>query len=140
MKFATRLLARHIGTMSALLIAFTLSAAQDASAQPAPEFDLTGEWVFNVESPNGLGERQVNFVQEGNKLTGEISSSMASGDLEGTIEGDQVFFVASIFMDAGAFAVTYKATYLDGQLRNGTIDFGDYGGGSFMGYRKEEGG
>ncbi|MBT6376487.1 MAG: hypothetical protein HOJ74_17410, partial [Gemmatimonadales bacterium] len=129
MKFATRLLARHIGTMSALLIAFTLSAAQDASAQPAPEFDLTGEWVFNVESPNGLGERQVTFVQEGNKLTGEISSSMASGDLEGTIEGDQVFFVASIFMDAGAFAVTYKATYLDGQLRNGTIDFGDYGGG-----------
>jgi hypothetical protein len=139
MKSSITALAYRAGTISALLLAITLVGSQDARAQE-PAFDLTGEWIFNVESPNGMGERQVTFVQEGNKLTGEISSSMATGDIEGTIEGDKITFVASIFMDAGSFAVTYEATYVDGELRNGSVDFGDYGGGSFMGYRKTEGG
>lgn len=114
-------------------------AAQEG-ASTAPAFDLTGEWTLNVMSPNGAGTRDLTLVQEGATLTGEISSSMAAGIVRGTIEGDVVSFVAEILMDSGVFAVTYRATWADGELVEGTVEFGDYGSGTFTGHRKEEGG
>ena len=129
---------------AALLMAVVLAAAGTVAAQekdaPKPAGDLTGAWILNVLSPNGAGTRDVTFVQDGNALTGEIASSMAAGPLTGTIEGDVVTFVATVFMESGAFDVTYRATWVDGELKNGTVDFGSYGSGTFTGHRKEAGG
>ncbi len=120
----------------ALLTAPTVLTAQDA---PPPATDLTGAWVLTVESPNGTGTRDVTFVQEGGKLTGTIASSMAVGEIEGTIEGNLVRFVALVAMDTGNFQVVYEATFEDGQLKRGSVDFGDYGAGTFTGVRKVSG-
>lgn len=114
-------------------------ASAQESTQP-PAVDLSGEWVLTVESPNGTGTRDVTFVQKDGKLTGTISSSVASGDLEGTVEGSKVSFLAVVMMDSGAFEIWYEATWVDGELKEGVVDFGDYGSGSFTGRRKEEGG
>lgn len=100
------------------------------------DLDLSGEWIFTVESPNGTGTRQVTLIQDGNELTGEISSERAAGDLSGTVDGDQVTFVAVVFMDSGAFEITYTATVTDGVM-SGTVDFGSYGSGTFTGRRVE---
>jgi hypothetical protein len=111
-----------------------------AGTSAAQDFDLTGAWTFSVMSPNGAGTRDVKFVQQGKDLTGEIASSMAAGPLKGTIEGNVVTFVAEVFMESGPFDITYRATYKDGELIDGTVDFGDYGSGTFTGRRKTEGG
>ena len=129
---------RSSATLFGLLLASTLLATPQGSL--AQDFDLTGDWILNVESPNGMGERQVTFVQEGNTLTGTISSSMATGDLTGTIDGNSVTFAAVIIMSGGAFEIVYTATYEDGTLKDGTVDFGEYGSGGFTGRRKESGG
>ncbi len=100
------------------------------------DLDVSGDWILTVESPNGTGERQVTFIQDGEELTGEISSSRAAGDLTGTIEGNEVTFVAVVFMDSGAFEITYSATITDGVM-TGTVDFGSYGSGTFTGRRAE---
>lgn len=138
----TRPVLRRLGSVVAIALAFALFGAVDAAAQEtdAPAFDLTGEWIFNTMSPNGAGTRDVTFVQDGNTLTGEIASTMAAGVIEGTIEGDKIRFVAEIYMQSGPFEVIYEATYAEGTLIDGTIDFGDYGSGTFTGNRKEEGG
>jgi hypothetical protein len=107
-----------------------------ASGDAAPAADLSGSWVLTVESPNGTGTREVTFEQEGTRLTGTIASSMAAGPLEGTVEGDQVFFVATVAMGSGDFDIVYEATLRDGRLVNGTVDFGDYGAGTFTGERR----
>lgn len=137
-------LTRRATGLAALLMAVALAAAGTVAAQekeaPKPAFDLTGAWVLNVLSPNGAGTRDVTFVQDGNALTGEIASSMAAGPLTGTIEGDVVTFVATVFMESGTFDVTYRATWVDGELKDGTVDFGSYGSGTFTGHRKETGG
>lgn len=114
------------------------SGASPASAAPAPAdgIDLTGEWVLTVESPNGTGTRSVTFVQEGDRLTGTISSSMAAGELEGTVEGNEVSFVAEVAMSSGTFPIVYDAVYRDGRLVEGFVDFGDYGSGTFTGERR----
>ena len=95
---------------------------------------LSGEWVLTVTSPNGTGERQVTFVQEGNTLSGEISSSRAAGKLSGTVDDDAVTFVAVVQMDGGPFEITYSAT-VTGDEMEGTVDFGSYGSGTFTGRR-----
>lgn len=130
-------LARTVaGATGALALSLALAApaaAQDAPAPPAA--DLTGEWVLTVELTNGAGSRAVEFVQDGNELTGTIASSMASGDLTGTIDGDQVNFSVVLAMETQLFKVTYSATWRDGMLVDGTVDLGDYGSGTFTGER-----
>ena len=43
-------------------------------------------------------------------------------------------------MDSGPFDILYRATLVDGELKNGTVDFGSYGTGTFTGRRKKAGG
>ena len=135
---------RRLGTALAVLPMLLLLGAADAAAQGDPpadlDFDLSGEWILNTMSPNGPGTRDVTFVQEGNRLTGEIASSMAAGDIEGTIDGTKVSFVAVVYMESGPFEISYEATYEDGELKDGTMDFGSYGAGTFTGQRKVESG
>ena len=130
------------GRLMALLFVVAFFAAGDVAAQgdpdAKPDFDLTGAWTLSVMSPNGAGTRAVTFVQDGNVITGEIASSMAAGPLTGTIEGNVVRFVAEVFMQSGSFEVTYSATWVDGELKDGTVDFGSYGSGTFTGKRKVE--
>ena len=123
--------------VTSLLCAGFLGLAP-ATVQPAAaqDLDLTGEWVFTVQSPNGSGIRQVTFFQDGDVLTGTIASSQAEGDLEGVLDGDQATFTVVITMDSGVFAITYDAT-VTGDEMEGTVDFGDYGQGTFTGQRAD---
>ena len=129
--------ARRTVGITVLLLAVALAGANGVAAQ---SIDLSGAWILNVNSPNGAGTRDVTFVQEGNALSGEIASSMAAGPLTGTIDGDKVTFVATVFMESGSFEVTYRATWVEGELKDGTVEFGSYGSGTFTGHRKAEGG
>ena len=50
------------------------------------------------------------------------------------VEGDKVTFLAVVEMESGAFEIVYEATVADGEMK-GTVDFGDYGTGTFTGRR-----
>jgi hypothetical protein len=127
-------LARRAGLLSVLFVALaTLGFPGQTLGQ---DLDLSGKWVLTVESPNGTGQRDLTLVQEGNTLTGEIMSSRAGGDLEGTVEGNEVTFIAIVYMESGSFDITYTGTVIDGEMK-GTVDFGDYGSGTFTGKRVE---
>jgi hypothetical protein len=102
----------------------------------AQEMSLTGNWEFTVESPNGTGNRQVALVQEGDSLSGTITSSRASGPVTGWVHADTVTILAELTMDSGPFTVVYEATLRDGTL-TGIVDFGDYGAGTFTGRKVE---
>lgn len=99
--------------------------------------DLSGDWVFTVQSPNGTGTRQATLVQEGDSITGTISSDRATGDLVGVVEGDVVTLRALLMMASGPFEVVYEAEYTDATM-TGTVDFGDYGEGTFTGRRADD--
>lgn len=122
------------GTLSTLFLA--LGALALPGQTFAQDLDLSGEWLLTVESPNGTGSRDLTLVQEGNELTGEIMSSRAGGELSGTVDGNELTFVAVVYMESGSFDITYTATVTDGVMK-GTVDFGDYGSGTFTGKRKK---
>jgi hypothetical protein len=72
--------------LSLLLAAFAITAFAA---------DINGNWKATAEGPNGAMERTFTFKVEGNKVTGESTSSMMgkSAISEGKIEGDTVTFV-----------------------------------------------
>jgi hypothetical protein len=131
--FGSRCASRPWTSTLLLLTVGVLAIPDGASAQ---DVDLTGDWVFTVESPNGTGERKVTFVQDGNELSGEIASSRAAGPLSGTIDGDKVTFVAMVMMESGPFEITYTGT-VKGDEMEGAVAFGTYGSGTFKGHRVE---
>jgi len=72
-----------------------LLAAFAAFAITASAADISGNWKATAEGPNGAMERTFTFKVEGNKVTGESTSSMMgkSPISDGKIEGDSVTFV-----------------------------------------------
>jgi hypothetical protein len=72
-----------------------LFAALAAFAITAWAADINGNWKATAEGPNGTMERTFTFKVDGNKVTGESTSSMMgkSEITEGKIEGDTVTFV-----------------------------------------------
>jgi hypothetical protein len=122
------------GTLATLLFALgVLALPAEILAQ---DVDLSGKWALTVESPNGTGQRELTLVQTGNELTGEIISSRADGELTGTVDGNEITFVAVVYMESGSFDITYHGT-ISGDEMKGTVDFGDYGSGTFTGKRVE---
>lgn len=115
------------------LASFAVSAPGLSAQTP----DLTGEWVFTVQSPNGTGTRQATLVQEGDSITGTISSDRATGDVIGAVEDGVVTLNALLMMASGPFEVVYEAEVTEDTM-TGTVDFGSYGSGTFIG-RKADG-
>jgi len=131
--FVSRYAPNPWALLAFLLALGVLGSPSQATAQ---DVDLTGDWVLTVESPNGTGERQVTFIQDGTELSGEIASSRAAGPLSGTIEGAEVAFVAMVMMESGPFEITYTGT-VTGDEMEGAVAFGSYGSGTFKGHRVE---
>ena len=82
---------------------------------------------IEAEGFDGAAEEDIHSVVE--RMLGE-----AAGEVAGTVEGDGVTFVALLMMNGGPFEVTYRATIENGVM-TGTVDFGDYGSGTFTGVR-----
>lgn len=72
-----------------------LLMALTAFAITAWAADISGNWKATAEGPNGAMERTFTFKVDGNKVTGESTSSMMgkSEISEGKIDGDTVSFV-----------------------------------------------
>ncbi len=115
------------GVLWALFVIF-----MTAPAVAAP--DLSGEWHFDVQSPNGPGRREVLFRQEGSRIIGFIESDSASGRFVGSVDGTAVEFTAVLEFGGEPMAAVYRGT-VDGDRMSGTIDFGLYGKATFTGRR-----
>src|SRR5579864_4711908 len=71
--------------------------------------DVTGTWKATAEGPNGSMERTFVFKVDGDKLTGETTSSMMgkSTITDGKVEGDNVSFTITIKFQDNEMKVIY---------------------------------
>jgi hypothetical protein len=97
-----------------------------------PVTNLTGKWKVKIESPMGSFDVKMTLEQEGNDLTGTISSPDGSlTDIqEGYISGDEVFITLTI--DVGGQDITLEiSAKVKGKKLEGTISIGSFGEGNF---------
>ena len=69
---------------AALLVAIYSLAAVLAYAGQAKN-DITGTWVFEVQTDAGTGTPTVTFKQDGEKLTGHYTGTFGEADLTGEL-------------------------------------------------------
>jgi len=102
---------------------------------PQQENSLSGEWYFDVlTSPNGPGQREVLFLQEGKRVIGFINSNAASGRFVGHFDGEKLEFTAVLEFGGRPMAAVYRAD-VDGDTLSGVIEYGLYGQATFVGFR-----
>jgi hypothetical protein len=107
-----------------------------ASTPPQPKGpNLTGDWVLTTESPMGAQDTDMVVKQEGNQLTGTISSQMGTVPYKGTITGNDVAFGFAFEAQGMSLQIDYKGV-VEGDTMKGTAKFGDFGEGNFTAKRK----
>ena len=107
-------------------------------ARQANKVDVSGVWVFSVESAAGKSNPTVTFKQEGEKLTGQYSSQlMGQADLTGTIKGAAIEFVVAANVQGTAIDLKYTGSVDSKDSMKGTLSAGDLGGGTFTAARKQ---
>jgi hypothetical protein len=72
--------------------------------------DISGNWKATAEGPNGSMERTFTFKVDGNKVTGETTSSMLgkSTITDGKVEGDTVTFSIKATFGDNEMKIDYK--------------------------------
>jgi hypothetical protein len=99
--------------------------------------DVTGAWVFTVESAAGKSNPTVTFKQDGEKLTGQYTSQlMGEAQLTGSVKGQAIEFAISATVQGAAIDLKYTGTVESKDSMKGTLSAGDFGGGTFTAVRK----
>jgi hypothetical protein len=120
------------------VLAFALAclvavSAPAAYAQEAPKPDakpadvnVTGVWDMSVETPNGTIDNVATLKQEGEKLTGTLSSQMGEIAMEGTVVGNEIKWVLNIDMGGQQVAIAF-AGKVEGEAMAGVFEMGGMG-------------
>jgi hypothetical protein len=100
--------------------------------------DVTGVWIFTVESPAGKSNPTLTFKQEGEKLTGQYSSQlMGQADLTGSVKGQAIEFVVSANVQGTKIELKYTGSVESKDSMKGTLSMGEFGDGTFTAARKQ---
>jgi hypothetical protein len=95
----------------ALALSLTIPAAAAAQAT------LTGPWEVTIDSPQGAMTIDADLKQDGEALTGVITSPMGSVELKGTFKNDELSFSYSVPLQGQNLDIT-----MTGKLAGETID------------------
>jgi hypothetical protein len=124
--------------LTALVAVFFISGVGSTVwAGQAAKVDVTGAWIFTVESAAGKSNPTLTFTQDGEKLTGQYSSQlMGEAKLAGTVKGQAIEFVVSASVQGAQVELKYSGTVESKDSMKGTLSAGDLGGGTFTAVRK----
>jgi hypothetical protein len=119
-----------IGGILSLVAALAVPAA-------AQGVNVTGKWVFDVQTSGGSGQPTVTFKQDGEKLTGHYSSqTLGEADFTGSVKGSAIQFTFNAEAQGQQIDVAYSGT-VDGNTMKGTVNMaGGQLTGSFTGKKQ----
>ena len=92
--------------------------------------DINGTWKATAEGPNGSMERTFVFKVDGNKLTGETTSSMVgkSTIADGKVDGDNLSFTITAKIQDNELKLNYKGKVSGDEIHLTSEIAGDGGG------------
>src|SRR5271157_4530597 len=110
--------------MKRLFLALMVCAVAASAA------DIAGTWKATAEGPNGSMERTFVFKVDGNKLTGETTSTMLgkSTITDGKVDGDNLSFTITADLQGTELKLNYKGKVSGADLHFTSERAGDGGG------------
>ena len=122
-----------------ILPVFVLATASFPSigvAQSSPSVDLTGKWLFTVNTDGGSGTPTVTLTQKGDSLAGHYSSQLlGEAALKGTVKDGKFSFTLQGNVQGTAVTVTYTGTIESKDALKGSVDLGGIASGTFTAKR-----
>jgi len=120
---------------SVMVTAIALAAA--AAFAQASKVDLTGKWLFNVQTDQRSGTPTVTLKQDGEKLTGHYSSqTFGEAELTGTVKGPDVKITVSADAQGTQVQLTYTGTIENKDSMKGSVDISGLAQGTFTAKRQ----
>jgi hypothetical protein len=111
-------------------LGYSLAAAEQSG------IDVSGKWMFQVETSAGSGTPTVTLKQDGEKLTGHYSSAqLGEADLTGTVKGRDIAFSFTASVQGMSINVSYSGTIENNDAMKGTVDLGGLADGKFTAKR-----
>ena len=108
-----------------------LAIATAALAGQASKVDVTGKWMFNVETAAGSGTPTITLKQDGDKLTGHYSGQLGEADLTGTVKGQEIAFKFSVDAQGNNLDCTYTGTIEAKDALKGKVNIAGLADGTF---------
>lgn len=98
--------------------------------------DVTGKWVFDVNTDAGSGSPTFVFKQAGEKLTGTYSGAFGSAELSGSVKGDDIEFSFEAGTADQKAKIVYKGKIESATKMSGTADLGGMATGNWTGVKQ----
>ena len=118
----------------AIAALFSLVAVVTGIAQD--KVDVSGKWLFTVQTGAGSGSPTMDFKQDGERLTGHYSGQLGEADLKGTVKGNTIEFTFATDVQGYHLESTYSGT-IDKDTMKGTVSITGLGTeGSFSAKRQ----
>jgi hypothetical protein len=117
------------------LAVIVVSIAAVAAAQTA-KVDVSGVWIFSVESAAGSSSPTITFKQEGEKITGHYSSQLVGeAPLVGTVKDQTIDFTITGAIQGTPLVLKYTGTIENKDSMKGKLST-EFGDGTFTAKRK----
>jgi hypothetical protein len=120
---------------AAIVAVAVMLSASHTNAQ-ADKVNVTGKWLFNVETGAGSGTPTMTFVQDGEKLTGKYQGQFGEADLTGTVKGQDIAFSFNVDAQGTAVAFKYTGTIESKDALKGKVEIAGLGEGTFTAKRQ----
>ena len=108
-----------------------LAIATAALGAQASKVDVTGKWMFNVETAAGSGTPTITLKQDGDKLTGHYSGQLGEADLTGTVKGQEIAFKFTVDAQGNNLDCTYTGTIEGKDALKGKVNIAGVADGTF---------
>jgi hypothetical protein len=122
---------------AAIVVVILATVGISVTAGQGTKANVTGEWVFTVQSAAGTSNPTVTLKQDGEKVAGRYSSQlMGEAELAGTVKGQAIEFIVSANVQGTKVELKYTGTVEGSDSMKGTLSAGDLGDGTFTAKRK----
>ena len=113
---------------SVSLSAFTAVAAAQSPA--GESVNVSGTWLFEVETSVGSGSPTFTFKQDGERLSGQYKGAFGEAPVTGTVKGKEIKFSFTVNAQGSDVAMTYtgsvEADAMKGKLEAGSVASGTW--------------
>jgi hypothetical protein len=121
---------------AAISLAAVVCTVSLAIAGQAAKVDVTGKWLFAVETSAGSGTPTMTFKQEGEKVTGHYTGQLGEADLTGTVKGQDVSFKFTVDAQGTMLDFVYTGTVESKDAMKGKVSIVGLGDGTFTAKRQ----
>ena len=121
---------------TAVIAAVAMMITMPSANAQADKVNVTGKWLFNVETGAGSGTPTMTFAQDGEKLTGKYQGQFGEADLTGTVKGQDIAFSFNVDAQGTMVNFKYAGTIENKDAMKGKVEIVGLGEGTFTAKRQ----